>query len=107
ICTRDRPQELARCLKSLADQTALPTEVIVVDNASTDARSREITVAAGATYVREDRPGLDFARNAGVSAATGEIVLFTDDDVLLHPRWLQRMVEACDSPDIEVVTGLV
>jgi len=107
ICTRDRPQELARCLKSLADQTALPTEVIVVDNASTDARSREITVAAGATYVREDRPGLDFARNAGVSAATGEIVLFTDDDVLLHPRWLQRMVEAFDSPDIEVVTGLV
>ena len=107
ICTRNRPQELARCLKSLADQTVLPTEVIVVDNASTDARSREITVAAGATYVREDRPGLDFARNAGVSVATGEIVVFTDDDVRLHPRWLQRMVEAFDSPDIEAVTGLV
>jgi GT2 family glycosyltransferase len=107
ICTRNRPQELTRCLKSLADQTAAPTEVIVVDNASTDARSREITIAAGVTYIREDRPGLDFARNAGVSAATGEIVLFTDDDVLLHPRWLQRMVEAFDSRDIEGVTGLV
>ena len=107
ICTRNRPQELARCLKSLADQTAMPAEVIVVDNASTDARAREVTIAAGFTYVQEDRLGLDFARNAGVSAATGEIILFTDDDVRLHPRWLERMVEAFDGPDIEAVTGLV
>src|SRR6516162_8840309 len=92
ICTRDRPQELARCLASLADQTTSPTEIIVVDNASRDKRSREAAIAAKATYVREDRPGLDYARNAGIRAANGEIVVFTDDDVRLHPRWLERIV---------------
>ena len=107
ICTRNRPQELARCLASLADQTAVPLEVIVVDNASTDERTREVTISARATYVREDRPGLDFARNAGVSAASGEIVVFTDDDVRLHPRCFERMVGAFDSPNIQAVTGLI
>lgn len=107
ICTRDRPDELARCLASLPRQSFPPHEVIVVDNASRDGRTREVALAAGATYVREDRPGLDFARNRGVRAASSEIVAYTDDDVLLHPRWLERLVAAFDEPAIAAVTGLV
>jgi GT2 family glycosyltransferase len=107
ICTRDRPEELARCLASLSQQTLTPSEIIVVDNASRDDRTRKVALAAGTTYIREDRPGLDFARNAGVRAASGDIVVYTDDDVCLHPRWLERMVAAFDTPDIAAVTGLV
>ncbi len=59
------------------------------------------------SYVREDRAGLDFARNTGASRATSEIVAYTDDDVLLHPRWLERLVGAFDHPQIQAVTGLV
>jgi GT2 family glycosyltransferase len=59
------------------------------------------------TYVREDRPGLDIARNAGALRATGDIVAYTDDDVLLHPRWLEQLICAFDSPQIGAVTGLV
>jgi hypothetical protein len=77
ICTRDRADELARCLASLTEQTRVPDQIVVVDNASDDnGRTRDVALAAGVNYVREDRPGLDIARNRGVHAATGEIVAF-------------------------------
>jgi glycosyltransferase involved in cell wall biosynthesis len=107
ICTRDRPDALARCLASLQAQSRRPDQVVVVDNASRDDRTRQVALAAGAGYVREDRPGLDIARNAGAHAAAGEIVAYTDDDVTLHPRWLARIAAAFDAPDIMAVTGLV
>lgn len=107
ICTRDRPDDLARCLSTLARQTLRPTQVIVVDNASQDSRTKEVALAAGVDYVREDRPGLDIARNTGAQRARGEIVAYTDDDVVLHPRWLERMVGAFAMPDVTAVTGLV
>jgi glycosyltransferase involved in cell wall biosynthesis len=107
VCTKDRPEALTCCLNSLATQTLKPTEVVVVDNGSADKRTREVAVAAGVSYVREDRRGLDCARNAGLRAAQGEIVAYTDDDVHLHPRWLERLVGAFDRPDVMAVTGLV
>src|SRR6266702_8057572 len=107
ICTRDRPDELGMCLSSLPRQSYAPREIIVVDNASHDQRTRDVAVAAGVTYIREDRPGLDVARNAGALRATSDIVAYTDDDVLLHPQWLERLVTAFDTPQIGAVTGLV
>lgn len=107
ICTRDRPDELSKCLSSLPRQTHPPREIIVVDNASRDRRTRDVALAAAATYIREDRPGLDIARNAGALQATGDIVAYTDDDVLLHPGWLEQLTCAFDSPQIGAVTGLV
>ncbi len=107
ICTRDRPEELRRCLKSLPEQSLAPREVIVVDNASRDGRTREVAELLGAIYVREDRPGLDIARNTGARRATSEIIAYTDDDVVLHPDWLARLVMAFDEPGIGAVTGLV
>lgn len=107
ICTRDRPDELRRCLSSLPQQSVPPAEVIVVDNASTGSQTREVALAAGAIYVREDRPGLDIARNRGAKRASSEIIAYTDDDVLLHPQWLEQLITAFDRPSIGAVTGLV
>jgi glycosyltransferase involved in cell wall biosynthesis len=107
VCTRDRPEALERCLATFGAQTRKPDEVIVVDNASRGPETREVTSAAGATYIREDRPGLDIARNTGLLAATSEVVAYTDDDTELHPRWLERTVAAFDDEHILAVTGLV
>ena len=107
ICTRDRPAALERCLASLPRQTLSPHEIIVVDNAPTNDDTREVCLAAGVTYVRESRPGLDIARNAGARQASGEILAYTDDDVVLHDRWLERLTRAFDAPSIAAVTGLV
>jgi GT2 family glycosyltransferase len=107
ICTRDRPEELRRCLGSLPHQSLAPAEIVVVDNASVGDATRQVANDAGVTYVREDRPGLDYARNTGAARAVGEIVAYTDDDVRLHPRWLEQLVAAFDAPQIGAVTGLV
>ncbi|HKD47798.1 MAG TPA: glycosyltransferase [Rhizomicrobium sp.] len=107
ICTRDRPRELARCLASLAKQTYAPDQIVVVDNASLAKDTEKVCQEADVIYVHEPRPGLDAARNAGARASTSEIVAYTDDDVVLHPRWLERLVEGFDAPEIWAVTGLV
>ncbi|AGS23000.1 glycosyltransferase family 2 protein [Rhizobium etli] len=107
ICTKDRPEELRRCLASIPEQSLKPAEIIVVDNASSGDATRRVVEDAGATYVREDRVGLDFARNAAIRAAKTEFVAFTDDDVVLHQRWLENLMKAFDRPEIACVTGLI
>jgi len=107
ICTRDRPDDLERCLASFSDQTRRPDQVLVVDNASKDERTMLAARRAGVDYIREDRPGLDIARNTGATRAEGEIVVYTDDDVVIHRHWLERIVAAFDADDIMAVTGLV
>jgi GT2 family glycosyltransferase len=107
ICTRDRPDALRRCLASLQNQTRQADQMLVVDNASKDENVRDIAREAGADYLREERLGLDHARNAGALAALGDIVLFTDDDVEPHPRWLECMTNSFDADHVAAVTGLV
>jgi GT2 family glycosyltransferase len=57
--------------------------------------------------VREDRPGLSIARNRGAAVSCGDIVAYTDDDMVLHPSWLRRIEDAFDTKEIWAVTGLV
>jgi glycosyltransferase involved in cell wall biosynthesis len=59
-----------------------PDELIVVDNGSEGHATREAATRAGAIYVREPRPGLSNARNAGIAVTAADIVAFTDDDVV-------------------------
>jgi len=107
VCTRDRPEQLARCLAALPQQSRPPDEVIVVDNASRTDETRRVAENAGAIYVREDRPGLDYARNTGARAAHGDVIAYTDDDVVVHARWLERLADAFDEERVWAVTGLV
>lgn len=107
ICTRDRPQSLARMLASFAGQVRRPDEVIVVDNASIGDETRQVCEVAGVRYLREDKAGLDIARNTGWLAASGDIVAYTDDDTELHPGWLDHLVRPFADAKVDAVTGLV
>ncbi|MFO0882482.1 MAG: glycosyltransferase family A protein [Candidatus Saccharimonadales bacterium] len=80
---------LPRCLKSLqAQENAPPHEVIVVDNASTD-NTAVIARQFGARVVRETEQGVVHARQAGLEAAKGEIIVSTDADSFFRPDWLE------------------
>lgn len=96
ICTKDRPDRLARLLGSLARLAAPgPFEIIVVDNAPADARPREVVrSAAAARYVVEPRAGLDFALNAAIGAASGDVLAYLDDDVTVDCGWLGGLRQA-------------
>jgi glycosyltransferase involved in cell wall biosynthesis len=111
ICTKDRPDNLARCLKSLLQlqPNASGLEILVVDNAPSDERTKElVTSLSGLRYVRELKAGLDFARNRALQEATGEFLAFLDDDVVVDAQWLDGFLEGwAENPDAGGFTGLV
>lgn len=108
ICTRARSDLLARCLDHLLATTD-GIDVLVVDNAPPDGATRRLVDARpGVRYCCEPVPGLDFARNRALQEATGEIVAFLDDDVVVDAGWLTGLREAWSlHPDAGAVTGQV
>ncbi|QMU80537.1 glycosyltransferase family 2 protein [Streptacidiphilus sp. PB12-B1b] len=117
IATRERPELLARCLASVRALRYPRIEVVVVDNDPvTDATGTLIrdTCADLVRYVREPVRGLAAAHNRGLAEARGEIVAFTDDDVVLDPDWLRAIAAgfadadgAAADPRVGCVTGLI
>jgi GT2 family glycosyltransferase len=109
VCTRDRPDDLRRCLASIVTSARQPDDIVVVDNASTDERTRRVVESFGARlhYVWEPEPGLDRARNRGLSLVDCDITLFTDDDVEVDPRWVEHLSDCFDDPAVHAACGLV
>ena len=109
ICTRDRPEELRRALASLRAQTAPPDEILVVENAPRDGSVREMIERGfpGVHWLPEPVPGLDFARNRALEAATGDVVAFLDDDAVADPGWAAALRAPFADPRVGAVTGRV
>lgn len=110
VCTRDRPEDLARCLDAIDKLDYPDYEVVVVDNApATDATRRIVAERfPHMRYVLEQRPGLDWARNRAIAEARGEVIAYTDDDTEVDTGWLLaigRLFAA--SPGLAAVTGSV
>jgi len=102
--------ELARVLLGVQAQRHVPHEVVVVDNRPASSGLAEFVAGwrgTGVWYVAEPRPGLSWARNAGLGAVDGEFVVFSDDDVMLDPGWLGALLTGFDAPDVACVTGLI
>lgn len=99
VCTLNRCQSLAKTLESVG-ASVLPDsvewEVLVVDNNSTD-QTREVVedlrrrYQGVFRYVFEPQPGKSFALNRGIREARGDVLAFTDDDVIVEPTWLQSL----------------
>ena len=89
IPTCDRPRFLQEALGSVAAQHHLPQEVIVVDDGEMAGAVGEVCSSLPVRVVPGPRRGPASARNAGISAATGELVAFLDDDDLWRPEKLE------------------
>lgn len=115
VCTRDRPEQLARCLKSLLSMETsafgvpVSMDMLVIDNApSTSETSTLADSLPGVSYFLEPRPGLDFARNRALKEARGDLLAYVDDDVIADPGWLAGLMEAwMEHPDAGAFTGQV
>src|SRR5712692_9613745 len=97
ICTRNRAPCLEKAVRSVLEQIHDDTEILIVDNASTDETPRVTAALAAAnrcvTVRRELSPGIIFARNAALASARGHFVLFLDDDEVAEPGWLAAYAE--------------
>jgi glycosyltransferase involved in cell wall biosynthesis len=113
VPTRNRIALLRRCLTSLLALRYPHYEIIVVDNVPTSSSVAEFIEQLcqdepKVRYVREDRPGLSFARNRGIQEANGNILAITDDDVVVDANWLLELARGFQaSENVVCVSGLV
>ena len=84
---------LPRCLESLRKQTHPRVEIIVVDDGSTDG-TPNLVQAPVRLLATGGRKGAGAARNVGAKAATGEVLFFTDSDVVAPPDWIEKALKA-------------
>ena len=111
IGTRDRPDDVRTCVQSVLASAYDDFEVFVVDNAPSTAATRDVVASFAdprVHYVLEARPGVSRARNAGLALASGSVVAFVDDDVVVDRSWLAGVADAfARDADVVCVTGLV
>ncbi|HVC85733.1 MAG TPA: glycosyltransferase [Solirubrobacteraceae bacterium] len=113
VTTCAQEQSTAEAVASVLACEPAPLEVIVVENRPARSRVaamlRERFPADGRVRcVEEPHVGLSSARNAGLWAAEGDVVAFTDDDVIVDHRWIGRIARAfAEEPDAACVTGLI
>jgi glycosyltransferase involved in cell wall biosynthesis len=115
ITTYNRSEMLATALEAVLNQKTggVRYEVIVVDNNSTDNTRATIEsfIANGHTnlrYVFEPQQGIAYGRNAGVAAARGNIIAFTDDDVVVTDNWIATINRTfAENPDVDYIGGKI
>jgi glycosyltransferase involved in cell wall biosynthesis len=104
ICTMNRPKELEECLDSVFANTNLPDEVIVSDDSRDSQPARALASRfPKVAYLRGPRRGLGANRNACVRTATGDYIVFVDDDVKLPSGFFataRRLIEYGDQKTI-------
>ncbi|MEJ7618603.1 MAG: glycosyltransferase [Pyrinomonadaceae bacterium] len=109
VATRDRPSFLRECLRHLVAQVSpREIEIIVVDNNPDSGLTLPVVAEfPQVALIEERRPGLSYARNKGIASSRGEIVVATDDDVVMPPQWLEKLVAPFAADDVMIVTGNV
>jgi GT2 family glycosyltransferase len=112
VATAGRPFQVARCVAALLTSAYHDFEVIVVDN-DPDDRSTAIVLRPQMDgderlrYLAEPVRGCSRARNSGIARARGDVIAFTDDDVVVDRDWLTAIARTFASdPKVACVTGL-
>jgi GT2 family glycosyltransferase len=94
VCTYNGGRTLDQCLRSLRQLDYPDYEVVVVDDGSTDDTAAILARFPEVRAVRQPNLGLSVARNVGLRAATGAVVVYTDSDCFADPHWLTHLVDA-------------
>lgn len=107
IPTHDRPAGLAAAVESALAGDRKPDELIVVHDGpggEPDLAGALRGAGVGYRYIRGDRPSLPRSRNLGIDAASGDVIVFGEDDLAFPPEYFAR-VEALYAADAEEQVG--
>ena len=100
IPTYNEEKCIGDCLKSLRNGSATPYEIIVADGLSQD-RTVEIASMYGAKIVINKKRHAAGGRNAGIKAASGDVIVFIDADCIPNYNWLEEIIKAFESENID------
>ncbi len=107
VCTRNRTEDLQKCIESITQLPDERQEILIVDNCpSSDATYYLVQGFSNIRYVREDHIGLNAARNRALREARHDIVAFIDDDAIADHQWLSALLRNFADPAVLCVTGL-
>lgn len=107
ICTRNRTDDLKKCLDALQKLPNDGQEILVIDNCPSDESTKELVeLYPGTRYVRESIKGLNVARNRALKESQNDIVAFTDDDAVPDPDWLRGLLKNFEHPLVGCTTGI-
>ncbi len=102
----DSEGTLGACIESLLAQEGVErTEVVLVDNGSTDASAAIARRYGRVALLDEPTPGAYAARNAGIARARAPLIAFTDADCAADPDWLRQVVDGMADPQVAVLLG--
>jgi glycosyltransferase involved in cell wall biosynthesis len=118
VPTRNRRDDLQELLDSISNQTALPKEVIVVDDSDDDGprelvekiRDNFLSIGISLKYLRGDEKNksISAARNIGAKNSSGDIICFLDDDVILDKDFIKQTLEVYNTcTDAKGVQGYI
>jgi len=112
VCVYNRGEEVQACVQSMLHLEDRDFEIVLVDDCSTDDSLQRLEAfrdnhpEVRVTIVHnETNQGVSGARNAGIDAARGEYVLFTDSDCMVEPAWLGRVIVPFSDPAVAAVGG--
>ena len=105
VASYNGARTLEACLTSLEHLNYPDYEMILVDDGSTDATCRIAAEHPGVRYIVQENKGLSAARNAGIAAATGEVVAFTDSDCRADEDWLHYLIGDLINSDFAGIGG--
>jgi GT2 family glycosyltransferase len=107
ISTRDRPEALARCLRSLAAGRLAPAEIVVADQSDGPETRQLLGELRDVRYVRARPRGLGAAQNDAFRATSAPVVAVLDDDCVADERWLESIARAFADEGLAFVGGPV
>jgi glycosyltransferase involved in cell wall biosynthesis len=94
ICTKNRPSQLKRCIRSILKSTILPDEIIIINEGETiDENFILGRFVSKIKIINYPASNLSKGRNHAISIATSDIVCFTDDDCIIDSQWIQKCLE--------------
>lgn len=108
VATRDRQDKLLQCVKAFLKNTPVNYELIILDQ-SNDRNFKSLTfINSRIKHYHLSFMGKSRALNTGIRIASGEILAFTDDDCLVTPKWITKILTFMEkNPDIHAVFGSV
>ncbi len=109
ICTKDRPDDLQECIASILRGIRLPQELIVIDDGNLDPKLVQDMLKnfnINFQYRRKSPPNVNISRNLAATLATGDILSFLDDDVILDPNYYSSVMRAFEEDYEQRIAGI-